>query len=62
MHDAEGSAGARRRSLKPTLAWAVLAFLILAVALRLIRYLLNYPMWGDETMLAVNLLGAASPS
>lgn len=35
---------------------ATLAFLGLAVALRLVRYLLNFPMWCDETMVAVNLL------
>ncbi len=34
----------------------VVAFLALAVVLRLARALQNYPMWCDETMLAANLL------
>ena len=35
----------------------VLAFIILGLSLRLIRYLQNFPVWCDESMLAVNLLG-----
>jgi len=38
-------------------AWmgrAVWAFVILAVLIRLIRYLVNYPIWHDEAFLAVN--------
>ena len=38
------------------LSRAVAGFLILGILLRLVRYLQNYPMWCDETMLAVNLL------
>ena len=34
----------------------VIGFIILGVVLRLVRCLLNYPMWCDETMLAANLL------
>ena len=34
----------------------IAAFLALAVILRLMRALQNYPMWCDETMLAANLL------
>ncbi len=34
----------------------VLGFIILGAVLRLVRCLLNYPMWCDETMLAANLL------
>jgi hypothetical protein len=35
---------------------AVIGFVILGIMLRLARYLQNYPMWCDETMLAANLL------
>jgi hypothetical protein len=45
------------RHPKAALTWALLGLTILAIALRLIRYLQNYPMWCDETMLAANLLG-----
>ena len=31
-------------------------FLAVAVAIRLIRYLLRFPLWGDEAMLAMNFL------
>ncbi len=34
----------------------ILGFLALAVVLRLVRVLQNYPMWCDETMFAANLL------
>src|SRR5580698_9556770 len=46
-----------QRDSKAGLTWALIGFMVLGVALRLIRYLQNYPMWCDETMLAVNLLG-----
>ena len=39
-----------------TFSRLVLGFIILGAALRLVRCLLNYPMWCDETMLAANLL------
>jgi hypothetical protein len=32
------------------------AFLVLGVMLRLIRYLQNFPLWGDEAFLAVHFL------
>jgi hypothetical protein len=35
---------------------AAIGFVILGIILRLVRYLQNYPMWCDETMLAANLL------
>ncbi len=35
---------------------AALGFVALGVMLRLVRYLLNFPLWCDETMLAANLL------
>ncbi len=54
-----GWAGTERDS-KAALRWALLGFMILGVALRLVRYLQNYPMWCDETMLAANLLGRRS--
>lgn len=36
---------------------AVWAFVALGVAIRALRYLLNYPLWGDESYLAVNFIG-----
>jgi hypothetical protein len=41
---------------KVVCARLVVGFIILGVVLRLVRCLLNYPMWCDETMLAANLL------
>jgi hypothetical protein len=35
---------------------AVLAFCVAAIVLRVVRYLLGFPLWCDESMLAVNLL------
>jgi hypothetical protein len=35
---------------------AVLAFVVLGVFLRIGRYLTNYPIWGDEAFLALNIL------
>ena len=32
------------------------AFVVLGLALRLFRYALNYPLWGDEAFVAVNFL------
>ena len=40
----------------PWVAWATLGFVAVGVALRVVRYLLNYPLWCDETMLAANFL------
>src|SRR5437588_12470215 len=37
----------------PALTWAMVA---LGVALRLERYLLQFPLWGDEGMVAANFL------
>ncbi len=53
---AQASAAASRRPFEPQFARAIAAFLILGIVLRLVRWLLNYPMWCDETMLAANLL------
>lgn len=38
------------------LAHGTLAFVILGVFVRVVRYLLNYPLWCDETMIAANFL------
>ena len=34
----------------------IMLFLAVGVAIRLIRYLLRFPLWGDEAMLAMNFL------
>jgi hypothetical protein len=34
----------------------IMAFLAVGIAARLIRYLLRFPLWGDEAMLATNLV------
>ncbi len=41
---------------KGWLTRATIALATLGLALRLVRYLQNFPLWCDETMLAVNLL------
>lgn len=38
------------------IAQAVWAFVAIGVGLRLVRYLLNFPLWGDECMVATNFL------
>jgi hypothetical protein len=48
--------GVEEHDPKPTFSRAVIGFMILGIVLRLVRYLQNYPMWCDETMLAANLL------
>src|SRR5262249_56373970 len=50
---ARGVAGPDPQAVWPR---AVAGFLILGILLRLVRYLQNYPMWCDESMLAANLL------
>jgi hypothetical protein len=35
---------------------ATMGFLILGILLRLVRYLMNFPLWGDEAFLAVNFI------
>src|SRR4051794_34875575 len=39
---------------------AVRAFVVLGLGLRLLRYLLNYPLWGDEAFAAVNFRARVS--
>lgn len=39
-----------------TVALATTGFVALGVLLRVVRYLLNFPLWCDETMLAANFL------
>ena len=34
----------------------IVAFLVIGVTIRTARYLLRFPLWGDESLLAVNLL------
>ena len=46
----------RKSDPNPLLARASLWFVAFGVALRMIRYLQNYPLWCDESMLAANLL------
>jgi hypothetical protein len=43
-------------SFQRHLTRGIAGFLVLAVVLRLVRALQNYPMWCDETMFAANLL------
>ncbi len=46
-------------SSQPGIDWharCIIAFLVLGVTARLIRYLLRFPLWGDEAMLAMNFL------
>ena len=38
------------------LAKAIWAFVWLGVILRVVTYLLNFPLWGDEAFVAVNLI------
>ena len=45
------------RDRRVLLARATLGLVALGIGLRLARYLLNFPLWCDETMLASNLLG-----
>jgi hypothetical protein len=40
----------------PWVARATLGFVLLGVTLRVVRYLLNFPLWCDETMFGANLL------
>jgi hypothetical protein len=42
--------------VEPRVARAILFFFLFGIVLRLARWLLNFPMWCDETMLAANLL------
>ncbi|GAC1469847.1 MAG: hypothetical protein NVSMB9_14200 [Isosphaeraceae bacterium] len=37
-------------------AWVTLGFVGLGVGLRVVRYLLNFPLWCDESMLAANFV------
>ena len=39
----------------PFARW-VAVFLAVGIAVRLLRYLLRFPLWGDESLLAVNLI------
>lgn len=48
-----GWAGAADRS---RLAQLTLGFVVLGILLRVVRYLLDFPLWCDETMLAANFL------
>src|SRR4051794_36352848 len=48
------------RDPESEIARALTGFMVLGIALRLARYLQNYPMWCDETLLAVNLIARRS--
>src|SRR5258708_7354239 len=39
-----------------SLRWLALGLLALGLLWRSLRYLLRFPLWGDETMLALNFL------
>ena len=53
--DAAGRAEADSAAPDWQARWIV-AFLVLGVTIRTARYLLRFPLWGDESLLAVNLL------
>jgi hypothetical protein len=55
MHRAVGSKD-QPQDLGSAFSRAAIGFVMLGIVLRLVRYLQNYPMWCDETMLAANLL------
>src|SRR5262249_22633404 len=40
----------------PYLTGAVWAFVCLGIAMRVLRYALNYPIWSDEAFVAANLI------
>lgn len=42
--------------VEPWVTRAILGFVILGIVMRLVRYLLNFPLWCDETMIAANFL------
>ncbi len=53
------AATARPAPRRGSAAWHarwIMVFLAVGVAARLIRYLLRFPLWGDEAMLAMNFL------
>ena len=53
--DAAGRAEAEPAGVDWRTRWIV-AFLVIGVTIRTARYLLRFPLWGDESLLAVNLL------
>jgi hypothetical protein len=53
LHDVRARWKIDREAL---IARAIMGFLALGIVLRIARYLQNFPLWCDETMLAVNLL------
>ncbi len=53
---APGGLPAPRRGGADWHARWIMLFLAVGVAVRLIRYLLRFPLWGDEAMLAMNFL------
>src|SRR6185436_4942727 len=52
LEEVHGDLGPWERHIT-TATWL---FVALGIALRLIRYLLHFPLWGDETMAAANFL------
>ena len=46
----------RNEDEAPWVAWATLGFVVLGLGLRVSRYLLNFPLYCDETMIAANFL------
>jgi hypothetical protein len=53
---AQGGPPAADRDAAAWQARWIIVFLAVGVAARLIRYLLRFPLWGDEAMLAMNFL------
>src|SRR5262245_27550733 len=56
LHDMPGSSSGRQGGM-PDLRLLALLVVLIGVAWRLTRYLLRFPVWGDEAMLLVNYPG-----
>ena len=53
---AAGRLSGKQLALPPAEAWWLWTFLAIGLTLRLVRYLLRFPLWEDEAMLSANFL------